>query len=135
MSTLQAIADLKRIGKSLSLDKPIGGTDDEPLYRDMPDEGPTAFDLLDREDQRAAIAAALERLPLRERLIVVARFGLDGASTVTLAEIGECFALCRQRAQQLEAKSLARMRAELGQALGLSVDSTVPALARSRRKR
>ena len=49
-------------------------------------------------------------LPPRERAILAARHGLDGAPPRTLQEIGRSLGLTRQAVQQAEARALARLR-------------------------
>jgi RNA polymerase primary sigma factor len=38
------------------------------------------------------------------------RFGIDGASEHTLAEVGEVFGVTRERIRQIEAKALEKLR-------------------------
>jgi len=52
----------------------------------------------------------LSRLDERERRILTWRFGLDGGEEHTLQEIGEKLGLSRERARQLEARALAKLR-------------------------
>jgi RNA polymerase primary sigma factor len=54
---------------------------------------------------------SLDVLDERERRILVWRFGLDGGSEHTLQEIGEKLGLSRERARQLEARALSKIRA------------------------
>lgn len=58
--------------------------DDDPLI-DIPDPAPGALDLVLRDDDRRAVAAALQRLPPHQREAVVLRFYHD----LSLAEIAE----------------------------------------------
>lgn len=60
----------------------------------------------------------LERLPLRSRDIIAARFGMHGAASKTLEEIGHSYQITRERVRQV-----------IGSALGfLSQESGHPAL-------
>jgi len=54
---------------------------------------------------------SLDVLDERERRILVWRFGLDGGTEHTLQEIGEKLGLSRERARQLEARALSKIRA------------------------
>jgi RNA polymerase primary sigma factor len=49
-------------------------------------------------------------LTLREAKIIKMRFGLEDGSEHTLAEVGESFAVTRERIRQIEAKALRKLR-------------------------
>jgi len=70
-------------------------------------------DLLRRESAQT-VRAALDRLPLRQRMLVEAHF-LDGR---TLTEIGEAMGVTQSRASQLKAEALATLRRHLSETLG-----------------
>ncbi len=114
----------------VSLDAEVAGKDSsrprrlEQLVAD-PNAG-SPMDDLDRTRLEHTALSAVERLPDRERQILTWRFGLDGGREHTLQEIGDKLGLSRERARQLEARALARLRegdsgAELG-ALALAAD-------------
>jgi RNA polymerase primary sigma factor len=54
--------------------------------------------------------SVLKTLTPREEKIIKMRFGLDDGSERTLAEIGQSFALTRERIRQIEAKGLRKLR-------------------------
>jgi RNA polymerase sigma factor (sigma-70 family) len=56
------------------------------------------------------IVKQLEPLTPRERKVLLLRAGLDCGEPRTLAEVGEFFALTRERIRQIEAKALAKLR-------------------------
>ncbi len=56
------------------------------------------------------LARALSSLPSRERIVITHRFGLRGATVLTLREIGELVGLSRERVRQLESSALRRLR-------------------------
>ena len=72
-----------------------------PAYEDV------SFD--DTIDRTALIAAALPRLPERERTIITRRFGLDGAPEETLEQLGSRFNVTRERIRQIEGSGLRRL--------------------------
>jgi RNA polymerase sigma factor (sigma-70 family) len=63
------------------------------------------------ENQLAeALVSVLDRLPLKERGILVAHYGLDGGAPKTLQAIGGEMGLTRERVRQLELRALDRAR-------------------------
>jgi RNA polymerase primary sigma factor len=70
-------------------------------------------------DLQESISTALDRLPERERNVVKLHYGVGTPRTWTLAEIGECMGVTRERARQIESQALRRLRnnAQLRRAL------------------
>lgn len=95
----------------VSLDQPVGEDEDTPLGHLLIDEHS-----LDPEDAaslamlRVQIEGLLGHLPLRERVVIRLRFGLDGGRPRTLEEIGQRLGLTRERIRQLEAQALEKLR-------------------------
>jgi RNA polymerase primary sigma factor len=58
------------------------------------------------------LAVALESLPRRERDILRLRFGIGRRDRLSSSQIGERLGVTRQRAQQLEAQALRRLRGD-----------------------
>ncbi|MEE8607771.1 MAG: sigma-70 family RNA polymerase sigma factor, partial [Nitrospiraceae bacterium] len=54
--------------------------------------------------------SALKTLTPREEKIIKMRFGFDDGSQRTLEEVGQLFALTRERIRQIEAKALRKLR-------------------------
>ena len=52
----------------------------------------------------------LGTLSEREQKIITMRFGLDNTKSHTLEEVGQEFAVTRERIRQIEAKALAKLR-------------------------
>jgi RNA polymerase primary sigma factor len=52
----------------------------------------------------------LKTLTSREKKIIKIRFGLEDGSPHTLEEVGQVFALTRERIRQIEAKALRKLR-------------------------
>jgi len=61
-------------------------------------------------ERAAAVRAALAALAPRDRAILAARHGLDGAPPRTLQEIAHALGLSRQAVHHAEARALARLR-------------------------
>ena len=62
---------------------------------------------VDRKDQTANV---LRTLTPREEKIIKMRYGLEDGSEHTLEEVGQCFAVTRERIRQIEAKALRKLR-------------------------
>ena len=60
--------------------------------------------------ESAALRASLERLREREREVIELRYGFVDGSPRTLEEVGRRFAVTRERARQIEAKALTKLR-------------------------
>jgi RNA polymerase primary sigma factor len=73
-------------------------------------DAPSALDDIERVRLADQARRGLSRLDERERSILTWRFGLDGGEEHTLQEIGEKLGLSRERARQLEARALAKLR-------------------------
>ncbi len=73
-------------------------------------DAPSALDDIERARLADQARRGLSRLDERERSILTWRFGLDGGEEHTLQEIGEKLGLSRERARQLEARALAKLR-------------------------
>jgi RNA polymerase primary sigma factor len=98
----------------VSLDAEVAGRDSlRPRRLEEVLSDPDAQNALD-DIERARLAdqarRGLSRLDDRERSILTWRFGLDGGEEHTLQEIGERLGLSRERARQLEARALAKLR-------------------------
>jgi DNA-directed RNA polymerase sigma subunit (sigma70/sigma32) len=55
-------------------------------------------------------------LPPRQRDLVVARFGLDGQDESTLADLGKCSGVSRERMRQVQVQALDALREALAEA-------------------
>jgi len=55
-------------------------------------------------------ASVLKTLTPREEKIIKMRFGMEDGSQHTLEEVGQTFALTRERIRQIEAKALRKLR-------------------------
>ena len=52
----------------------------------------------------------LKTLTPREEMIIKMRFGMEDGTERTLEEVGQSFALTRERIRQIEAKALRKLR-------------------------
>jgi len=117
-TTLDRVRRVERtVGDVVSLDTPIAddeGTEtlDELIPdEEMPSPERAAVEMLFHEE----LTAIVDRLPARDAQILRWRYGLEGASPQTLAEIGETLGVSRERARQLEERALKRLREAWGE--------------------
>ena len=64
----------------------------------------------DQDEIQKNVLDFLHHLKPRELKVIELRFGLNGNEEHTMREIGEKFNICSQRARQIEAKALQRLR-------------------------
>jgi RNA polymerase sigma factor (sigma-70 family) len=94
-----------------SLDKPIGEDGDATMGELVADESAVS-----PEDSATAVLSrfeverALGALSLREREVLMLRYGLVDGEEHTLEDIGEQFGLTRERIRQIEKKTLTKLR-------------------------
>jgi RNA polymerase primary sigma factor len=98
-----------------SLDAGVGrdGEDDgESVLGDFieDEDGATPEDSAANQLLKEQVQAVLSSLSDREQKIVKMRFGLENGKSHTLEEVGQEFAVTRERIRQIEAKALAKLR-------------------------
>jgi len=95
----------------ISLDTPIGQEQDAYLGDFIEDRGVTsAAEVVINNNLKQCTAAVLKTLGLREEKIIKMRFGLDDGDAHTLEEVGQSFAVTRERIRQIEARALRKLR-------------------------
>lgn len=95
---------------------------DAGVGRDGDDEDSILLDFIEDEDSttpedsaasqllKEQVQSVLSSLSDREQKIVKMRFGLENGKSHTLEEVGQEFAVTRERIRQIEAKALAKLR-------------------------
>jgi RNA polymerase primary sigma factor len=95
----------------LSLETPIGEEEDSHLGDFIEDKAVVSpSDAVINLNLKEQTASVLKTLTPREEKIIKMRFGLDDGSEHTLGEVGQTFALTRERIRQIEAKALDKLR-------------------------
>ena len=95
----------------VSLDTPIGEEQDARLGDLIEDRSAaSAVEVAISNNLKQCTAAVLKTLSPREEKIIKMRFGLDDGNALTLEEVGQSFALTRERIRQIEAKALRKLR-------------------------
>ncbi len=88
----------------------MGMSDDESSPANLArDDGPSPFEHVENEGFRAALAAAIEQLPQREKLVL----SLYYDDEMNLREIGEVLDVSESRVCQIHGQALVRLRARL----------------------
>jgi RNA polymerase primary sigma factor len=97
-----------------SLDAGVGrdGEDEDSVLGDFIEDEDGATPEQSATDQllKEQVQAILSTLSEREQKIVKMRFGLENGKSHTLEEVGQEFAVTRERIRQIEAKALAKLR-------------------------
>lgn len=99
------------IKEPVSLNTTLNDEDDgtlEDLIADPNQDRPD--DRIDNEFRAKAINAVLETLDEREKNIIIARYGLNGAKAKTLEELGAEYKLTKERIRQIEQAALHKLR-------------------------
>ncbi len=97
-----------------SLDAGVGRDDDEAdsVLQDFieDEDSATPEESATMQLLKEQVQSVLSSLSDREQKIVRMRFGLDNGKSHTLEEVGQEFAVTRERIRQIEAKALAKLR-------------------------
>jgi len=95
----------------ISLETPIGEEGDSHLGDFIEDKAVVSpSDAVINLNLKEQTASVLKTLTPREEKIIRMRFGLDDGSEHTLEEVGQTFAVTRERIRQIEAKALRKLR-------------------------
>ena len=95
----------------ISLETPVGEEDESHLGDFIVDKRQTSpSEAVINLNLREQTAEVLKTLSPREEKIIKMRFGLQDGSEHTLEEVGQYFAVTRERIRQIEAKALRKLR-------------------------
>ena len=118
------ISALKSSGiQPASLDAPVGRDDGDTSFGDMisDENAEDPLEHLEEKDAQANLDVWLKVLTPRERDIIKARYGLGGARTKTLEDIGLKFGITRERIRQIQVGALRKLRREMGRQEAVAV--------------
>jgi RNA polymerase primary sigma factor len=112
-TTPQKVREILKISQEpVSLETPIGEEEDSQLGDFIEDEDATMpVEAVSEIMQKEELNAVLATLTHRERKVIELRFGLKGEHPRTLEEVGQKFGVTRERIRQIEAKTLAKLKA------------------------
>ena len=95
----------------ISLETPIGEEGDSHLGELIEDRAVISpAEAVINVNLKEQTANVLRTLTPREEKVIKMRFGLEDGSEQTLEEVGQCFAVTRERIRQIEAKALRKLR-------------------------
>ena len=108
----QKVAESLRVAQEpISLETPVGEEDDAYLSDFIADENtPEPLEVAVRSTLRDELSAVMGGLAERERRVLELRFGLADGTSHTLEETGSAVGVTRERARQIEAEALAKLR-------------------------
>jgi RNA polymerase primary sigma factor len=110
--TIEKVRQTRRIAQTpISFETPIGEEEDSHLGDFIEDKtvvspSEAAMNLSLKEK----MASVLKKLSPREERIIRMRFGFEDGNQRTLEEVGQVFAVTRERIRQIEAKALRKLR-------------------------
>ena len=102
---------LKIAQEPISLETPIGEEEDSHLGDFIEDQAAISpSEAVINLDLKQQTTGVLKTLTPREEKVIKMRFGLEDGSERTLEEVGQSFAVTRERIRQIEAKALRKLR-------------------------
>jgi RNA polymerase primary sigma factor len=109
---IDKVRKIRKIAQQpVSLETPIGEEGDSHLCDLIEDKALVSpSDAVIWLNLKEHTASLLKALTPREERIIMMRFGLEDGSEHTLEEVGQAFALTRERIRQIEAKALRKLR-------------------------
>ncbi len=109
---LEKVQKVLRIAKEpISLDTPVGEDDDSHLGDFIEDRSCTSpHEIVTSTNLAEQAQKVLKTLSQREEKVIRLRFGIGVRSDHTLEEVGQEFAVTRERIRQIEAKALRKLR-------------------------
>ena len=109
------VKDVKSaIPDATSLNRPLSSEEDSSELGDFIEderESGVASEVV-RELETRRLMESVERLPERQRRVLVRRYGLDGEEPVTLADLSEELSVSRERIRQLQREAEGILRVE-----------------------
>ncbi|HJX96194.1 MAG TPA: RNA polymerase sigma factor RpoD [Candidatus Acidoferrum sp.] len=110
--SVDAICKTKKIAQQpMSFETPIGEDEESHLGDFVEDKGVVSpSDAAIHLNLKEHLASVLKTLTPREERIIKMRFGLEDGNELTLEQVGQSFAVTRERIRQIEAKALRKLR-------------------------
>jgi RNA polymerase primary sigma factor len=102
---------LKIAQEPISLETPIGEDEDSHLGDFIEDKkSPSPVEAVVKMNLKEQTGSVLKTLTPREEKVLKMRFGVEEGTEHTLEEVGQSFAVTRERIRQIESKALRKLR-------------------------
>ena len=101
---------LEKSRQPISLDVRVGDNNDTELGDMLEDTGQSPEDYATSSSLRRDLEKLMADLTPQQREVLSLRFGLADGKPMTLAKIGECLSISRERVRQIEREALSKLR-------------------------
>ena len=101
---------LEKSRQPISLDVRVGDNNDTELGDMLEDTGQSPEDYATSSSLKRDLEKLMADLTPQQREVLCLRFGLADGKPMTLAKIGECLSISRERVRQIEREALSKLR-------------------------
>lgn len=101
---------LEKSRQPISLDVRVGDNNDTELGDMLEDTGQSPEDYATHSSLRRDLDKLMADLTPQQREVISLRFGLTDGKPLTLAKIGNCLSISRERVRQIEREALSKLR-------------------------
>ena len=111
------VEEILKLGQEpVSLEAPVGSEEGDAALSDFIEDsaGDRPLEVVANRIRDADVQEVLKSLPWRERRVIELRYGLGDEGPLTLEDIGNEVGVTRERVRQIEAKTLAMLKASGG---------------------
>lgn len=112
LNPLQVRHLIKLNQQPASLDLQVGEARDITFGELLENPVISPQEYVERREEIANLHSIIKELSEKQQRVLVLRFGLEGEEEHSLAKVGDCMGVSRERARQLEAAALKRLRKE-----------------------
>ncbi|MGL5793591.1 MAG: RNA polymerase sigma factor, RpoD/SigA family [Waterburya sp.] len=110
LTTKQVRDYLEKSRQPISLDVRVGDNNDTELGDMLEDTGQSPEDFATTSSLKKDLETLMADLTPQQREVISLRFGLVDGKPMTLAKIGECLSISRERVRQIEREALSKLR-------------------------
>ena len=110
LTTKQVRDYLEKSRQPISLDVRVGDNNDTELGDMLEDTGQSPEDYATSSSLKRDLEKLMADLTPQQREVISLRFGLSDGKPMTLAKIGECLSISRERVRQIEREALSKLR-------------------------
>ncbi|MEL6929657.1 MAG: RNA polymerase sigma factor, RpoD/SigA family [Cyanobacteria bacterium J06600_6] len=101
---------LEKSRQPISLDVRVGDNNDTELGDMLEDSGQSPEDYATSSSLKQDLEKMMSDLTPQQKEVICLRFGLADGKPMTLAKIGECLSISRERVRQIEREALSKLR-------------------------